>query len=127
MKSNFFSKLGEKRNKLRKFAHIVAGVVILIHSYERYENGHSTYLFFALAGLLFLSVAILHHQLQHKYPKIDFIFFMIEGVLSFIVAFEYISAGKKFLPFAYFIAGLLQFFSIYFFSKKLSRTKNDLE
>ena len=74
----FLDKLKEKRNRLKKFAHIFAGMVILIHSYERYEGGHSTYLFFALAGFVFLAVAIFHHQLQHKYPKIDSLFFLIE-------------------------------------------------
>ena len=116
-----FNKLKEKRNKLKKFAHIFAGLVMLIHSYERYENGYSTYLFFALAGFVFLTVAIFHHQIENKYPKIDSVFFLIEGLLSFIVSYEYFHVGKKIIPFFYIFAGLLQIFSIYLFSKKLTK------
>jgi hypothetical protein len=114
-------KLKEKRNNLKKFAHIFAGLVILIHSYERYESGHGSYLFFACAGIVFLTVALFHHKLQHKYPGIDNVFFLIEGLLSFIVAYEYFHIGKKIIPFMYIFAGLLQILSIYFFTKKLSK------
>jgi hypothetical protein len=120
-------KLKEKRNKLKKFAHIFAGLVILIHSYERYESGHGTYLFFAFAGLIFITVALFHHQLQHKYPKIDYVFFMIEGLLSFIVAYEYFHVGKKIIPFMYLFAGSMQILSIYFFSVKLSKLNKTKE
>ena len=120
-------KLKEKRNKLKKFAHIFAGLVILIHSYERYESGHGTYLFFAFAGLIFITVALFHHQLQHKYPKIDYVFFMIEGLLSFIIAYEYFHVGKKIIPFMYLFAGSMQILSIYFFSVKLSKLNKTKE
>jgi uncharacterized membrane protein len=123
----FLDKLREKRNRLKKFAHIFAGMVILLHSYERYENGHSTYLFFAFAGLIFLTVALFHHQLQHKYPKIDYVFFLIEGFLSFIIAYEYFHAGKSIIPFFYLFAGSLQIFSIYLFSNKFSKLKKNKE
>jgi hypothetical protein len=119
----FLDKLREKRNKLKKFAHIFAGLVILIHSYERYQSGHGTYLFFALAGLVFLTVALFHHQIQNKYPKIDSVFFLIEGLLSFIISYEYFHVGKKIIPFLYIFAGLLQIFSIYLFSKKFTKLK----
>jgi len=123
----FLDKLKEKRNRLKKFAHIFVGMVILIHAYERYESGHSTYLFFALAGFVFLAVAIFHHQLQHKYPKIDSLFFLIEGQLSFIVAYEYFHVGKKIIPFMYLFAGSLQTLSIYFFSKRHSKFNKSKE
>lgn len=48
------------RDKRKRFAHIGAGIVILIHSYEKYEGGHDSYKIFALAGLVFLSIAIFH-------------------------------------------------------------------
>lgn len=123
----FQIKLKEKRNKLKKFAHIFAGMVILIHSYERYESGHGTYLFFLIAGFLFLGVAFFHHQLQHKYPRVDSAFFLIEGLLSFIVAYEYFHVGKKTIPFMYLFAGLLQIISIYIFSKKIISNNNKTE
>jgi uncharacterized membrane protein len=109
------------KDKLKKFAHIFAGLVILLHSYERYESGHGTYLFFALAGFLFLTIAFFHHQIQNKYPKIDSVFFLIEGLLSFIISYEYFHVGKKIIPSLYIFAGLLQIFSIYLFSKKLTK------
>ena len=119
----FLNKLKEKKSKLKKFAHIFAGLVILIHSYERYESGHDTYWFFALAGLIFITVALFHHQIQKKYPKIDSVFFLIEGLLSFIISYEYFHVGKKIIPFLYLFAGTLQIFVIYIFSNKFSQLK----
>ena len=58
--------LFENRDKRKRFAHIGAGVVILIHSYEKYEGGHDTYKLFALAGFVFLSIAIFHPLIEKK-------------------------------------------------------------
>lgn len=43
----------KNREKRKRFAHIGAGIVILIHAYEKYESGHDTYKLFALAGVIF--------------------------------------------------------------------------
>jgi hypothetical membrane protein len=113
----------EKKEKIRKAAHILAGFLILFHSYERYETGHKTYIYFLIAGLIFLSIAIFHHTLKTKYPWIDNCFYFIEAILSLIIAYDYFHLGKKGLPFAYLFAGLLQLSAIYFLSKKKRNIK----
>ena len=42
------SKLFKNRDKRKRFAHIGAGIVILIHAYEKYETGHGSYVFLVL-------------------------------------------------------------------------------
>lgn len=110
--------LFKNRDKRKRFAHIVAGVVILIHSYEKHESGHDTYKLFALAGLLFLSIAIFHPIIEKKIPWIDGVFFVIEGVLSIIVAVDFFHLDKKALPITYILLGLFQFFMALRKSKK---------
>ena len=108
----------KNRDKRKRFAHIGAGVVILIHSYEKFEGGHDSFKLFALAGLLFLSIAFLHPVIEKKVPWVDGVFLLIEGVLSIIVAIDFFHLGKKALPIVYVFLGLLQFFMAFRKSKK---------
>ena len=108
----------KNRDKRKRFAHIGAGVVILIHSYEKFEGGHDSFKLFALAGLLFLSIAFLHPVIEKKAPWVDGVFLLIEGVLSIIVAIDFFHLGKKALPIVYVFLGLLQFFMAFRKSKK---------
>lgn len=110
--------LFKNRDKRERFAHIGAGIVILIHSYEKYEGGNDSYKLFALAGFIFLTVAFFHPKLEKKAPWVDGVFFLIEGLLSFIVAFDFFQLGKKALPIAYLFLGFLQFFMAFKKSKK---------
>ncbi|WP_430896700.1 MULTISPECIES: hypothetical protein [unclassified Paraflavitalea] len=103
---SFFFKNREKR---KKFAHIGAGIVILIHAYEKYESGHGSYLLFGIAGLIFLLIAALHQKIEEKLPWVDGVFFVIEGILSLIVAYEFFHVGKKALPVTYVLLALFQF------------------
>ncbi len=119
--------LFKNREKRKRFAHIGAGVVILIHSYEKYEGGHDSYKLFALAGLVFLSIALFHPIIEKKIPWVDGVFFFIEGILSIIVAVDFFHLGKKALPITYLFLGLFQFFMAFRKSKKgieLHKTKN---
>ena len=104
--------------KRKQFAHIGAGIVILIHSYEKYEHGHDSYKLFAVAGCIFLTIAFLHPILEKKVPWIDGVFFIIEGILSIIVAFDYFLLGKKALPITYLALAGFQFFMAFKKSKK---------
>ena len=108
----------KNRDKRKQVAHIVAGAVILIHAYEKYEHGHNSYLPFTIAGLIFLAIAFLHPIIEKKAPWIDAVFFIIEGILSLIVAFDYFHAGKKALPVVYTLLSLLQFYMAIKKSKK---------
>ena len=101
------------KHKRQRFAHIGAGFVILIHSYEKYESGHGSYQFFLIAGLIFVAVAFFHPVIEKKAPWIDGLFFFIEGVLSVIVAIDFFHMGKKALPYTYIFLALFQFFMAY--------------
>ena len=95
----------------------MSGIVILIHAFEKYVSGHG-YLAFTIAGLVFLSVALLHGVIEKKAPWIDGVFFLIEGILSVIVAVDFLHMGKKGLPVSYFLLSLFQFFMAFKRSSK---------
>ena len=104
--------------KKKKIAHIVAGMVILVHSFEKYESGHGSWLFFAVAGIVFISIAVLHHSIELKAPWIDGVFFAIEGILSMAIAYDYFHLGKKGLPLTYLAAGIIQLAVAFMLSRK---------
>ena len=111
----------KRKEKLEKASHILASVIILSHAFEKYESGHQSYIYFAVAGVIFLSLAIFHHRLKLKFPWIDSCFFVIEAILSLIIAYDYFHMGKVGVPVVYVIAGLLQLCAVYFFSKRLQK------
>lgn len=90
-----------KSEKKQKLAHILAGVLILVHAYEKFDKHEPAYLFFVVAGVIFLSVALLHHKLIHHFHYIDGVFFLIEAALYGVIATEYFHEGKKGLPWCY--------------------------
>src|SRR4051812_25740754 len=94
----------------KKVAHIAAGFTILIHAYENYETHHHSYLLFAIAGLIVLTMAIFHHRIEKRFPWIDGAFFIVEGILSMVIAIDLFMYGKKALPFVYVLLSLFQFF-----------------
>lgn len=112
----------QNREKKKKIAHILAGLVILVHGYEKFTSGHGSWLFFIFSGLVFLGFALLHHQLSKKMPWIDGVFFIIEGLLSFTVAYDYFHMGKKALPWCYLAVGIAQIVIAVVVSRKASRS-----
>jgi hypothetical protein len=76
----------------------MAGIVILQHSYEKYHSGHDSWAFFAIAGLVFIIIAVLHHTIAQKAPWIDGVFFAIEGILSYVMAYDYYIWERKVCP-----------------------------
>jgi len=80
---------------------MMGGLLILLHAYEKYSVGEPTYIYFAVSGLLFSLIALLHEKLAKNYPWIDGVFFGIEGLLSIVVAIDYFRMEKKALPYAY--------------------------
>lgn len=111
-------RLYRNRNKVKRMLHIVPVIIILAHSYEQYDTGHQTYIFFAIAGFLFLTIAILHPVIEKKLTWVDGVFFIIEGILPIIVAIDYFSLGKKALPIAYLLIAVIQFFIAYKITRK---------
>ena len=110
-----------KKEKLRKATHLLAGSVILLHALGQYEAGQGTYIYFLLSGLIFLSVALFHHTLKARFPWVDTIFFGIEGILSFLIAYEYFHLGKNALGCTYIFAGSLQLIAIFIFARRLNK------
>jgi hypothetical protein len=110
------------KEKFKKIPHIISGVIILLHAFERFESGHSTYIIFLLAGIVFLSIAWFHKVLTSKFPLIDILFYIIESILSFVIAYEYFSAGKKGLPYMYLVAAIMQLFACFMFFSKNKKT-----
>jgi DNA integrity scanning protein DisA with diadenylate cyclase activity len=108
----------KNKNKRKRFAHIGAGIVILIHSYERYESGIDSYILFGIAGLIFLAIAFLHPIIEKKVPWLDGVFFIVEGVLSIIVAIDFFHVGKKALPITFLFVATFQFYMALKKSKK---------
>lgn len=110
--------LVKNKDKRKRFVHITAGFIILIHAYEKYESGHSSYGYFIVAGLVFLAIAVFHPVIERRLPWVDGVFFVIEGVLSLIVAYDYFHMGKKALPYCYLLVAVFQFFVAFRRSKK---------
>ena len=111
-------RLIKNRDKRKRFAHIGAGIVILIHSYEKYESGHGSYILFGIAGLLFITIALFHPIIEKRVPWVDGVFFVIEGILSIIVALDYFHLGKKALPLTYLFLAIFQIYIAFKKSKK---------
>jgi hypothetical membrane protein len=108
----------KNEDKRKRFAHIGAAVIIFINSYDNYENGQSIYKLFAIAGFFVLSLALFHHTIEKKFPWVDGVFFVIEALLSLVVAFNYFRLGKKALPATFIFLALFQFYLAFKKSKK---------
>lgn len=94
------------KEKRKKFAHILAGIVILIHAYEKWEHHSGTWWVFFFFGLLVFTLVVFHNRIHHRFPGIDAGFFLIEGVLMFVTSYYYFSHDKKLLPYCYLLVGV---------------------
>ncbi|MFZ1292148.1 MAG: hypothetical protein WAR79_18785 [Melioribacteraceae bacterium] len=112
--------LKKNKPKLEKFSHIFSGIIVLFSAFDKYESGNYSFILFALAGIIFILIAIFHAKISQKFVWVDNVFIFLEGTISFIIALDYFFLGKKALPFAYIFAGLLQFTVGYFKLKKKS-------
>jgi len=89
------------RERKEKIGHILAAFIILVHAFEKYDLQESSWPFFAIAGIIFLCIAIMHHRIAKVFPYVDGVFFIIEALLYAIIAAEYFHKGKKALPWCY--------------------------
>lgn len=96
----------KRREKAKKIAHILAAVIMLIHGYEKWEKGESSYRFFFFFGILFLILVFFHKSLTQKIKWGDGIFHGIEAIILFIIAYDYFHHGKMALPLTYTVAGI---------------------
>ena len=112
------SQLKGNKEKREKLIHIFAGIIILVHAYEKYQLHEHSYIFFLIAGLVFLTVAIVHHKLAKVFSYADGVFFVIEAAIYAVVAADYFHLGKKGLPWAYIFASVAYLVAAYIKGKK---------
>lgn len=103
---NFFG--AERKEKMKRFAHLLSGALILIHGIDRFEESRAMWPVFIGAGSVFILLAVFHRQLTAKWSGIDSLFFLIEAMLCITIMFEFMDAGKRGLPFMYLIAAIAQ-------------------
>ena len=105
--------------------HLLAGVIILVHAYEKYEMHEHSYVFFLVAGLVFLTIALVHHRLVKYFPYVDGVFFVREAIGYAVIAADYFHLGKKGLPWAYIFASFAYLVAAYIKGKKGKATHRD--
>lgn len=93
-----------KNDKLYKFAHFLAGLVVILHGIGELDNMHGSPLFFFVAGFLMLLVAAFHHRVQTMVGSGESILFFIEAAVQLFIVFHYFERGKKYLPIAHLLA-----------------------
>ena len=90
-----------KKEKLSKLAHIISGVVVVLHGIGEMDKGHGIPWFFFIAGGLMFLVAVFHHQVEKRLGSGEGIIFFIEAAVQAFIVMHYIEAGKKALPMAH--------------------------
>lgn len=111
------NKKAKIKSRLKRLTHPIAGMILLLHAYASYDSGHSSWFYFAIAGIIFISVAIFHHALEARFRFVDNVFFVLEAIASFVIAYEYLHLHKKGLMSVYILAGLLQLLGIFIYSR----------
>ncbi len=119
-------KIRKNREKRKKFAHILAGLIILINAFDRYQTSDPVYKYYALAGIVFLLVALVHARIEIKFPWMDSVFFVLEGIVSFVIAADFFQMGKKALPFCYVLAGIALIALAFIKAQKKEKNRDEL-
>lgn len=101
---------------MQRLAHVLAAVVILLHGYSDLEKGHSMGWIFLGIGAAALVLGVMHHRLHARFPHIDGVFHLIEGITAVLIGIGYLHAGKVYLPYVsmaasipYFVLGVRAF------------------
>lgn len=96
-----------KNDKLYKFAHFLAGFIVILHGIGELDQTHGSPIFFFIAGILMLLVAAFHHRVQAIFGSGESVLFFIEAAVQLFIVFHYFERGKKFLPIAHLFAASL--------------------
>jgi len=102
------SKGQKSRSKLQQFGHIIAGLLILLKSSVVGEHHPVLGKVLLILGVLFILIALLHHQLENKLPLIaERLLFVLESATLFVVAYEMVAEHKHYLQYAYGFAAFM--------------------
>lgn len=94
------------REIAHKIGHIIAGVVILLKAYSKYEEHHTEIaVAIAILGLFFIAIAVFHAKI-HWIKRHESWLFWLESLVLFIVSYSYYSAGKFAIPLIYFASAI---------------------
>ena len=113
----------ERKQRLRRFAHLFSGFLILINGLNHYDGGLDMWPAFMVAGSMFILLAVFHVPLSRRWPGIDGVFFLIEALVSFLIMIEFFTAGKRGLPYMYLIAGIAQVCAAWITARKRKQVK----
>ncbi|MBK7964281.1 MAG: hypothetical protein IPK10_02480 [Bacteroidetes bacterium] len=87
-----------KNDKLYKFAHFLAGFVVILHGIGELDHAHGSPLFFFIAGLLMILVAAFHHRIQSIVGSGESILFFIEAAVQLFIVFIILNEVRKPYP-----------------------------
>lgn len=97
-----------KKDKLLQLFHLIAGLIILSHGFELFEDADtsSTSIYLSL-GASFLLIAGLHKWLNKSFQQADVAFFLIESVALAYSAWHYYEIENVILPYLLGFAALV--------------------
>lgn len=99
----------------------MAGLVLLVHSYEKFEAGHvRAGIAFIVFGAAFILYGVLHNRLHALAvaPHLETVASVIEGIALLITAGTMMHAHHKALPACYVFAASIYFGKAYFHHRK---------
>jgi hypothetical protein len=114
----FLKKIKKNKVRMQKLAHLLAGFIILINAWDRYDAGNPVYLVYLFSGIIFIAVGLFLPFIIKIIRWANVVSFIIESFLSFVIASEYFSAGKSALPYIYLAVGLAQLVLAFIKSRK---------
>lgn len=93
------------KEKLQQLAHLIAGVIIILHGFRVLEQEE----YFTAAGYLIIAIAFviaagLHKRLQQVFMQSDAAIFLLEALILFLAAYGYKADGRDFYYYAFLTA-----------------------
>jgi len=110
-----------RKEKIKTIAHALAGFVIFLKGYNKWDNGHPFMgAFFVILGLLMVVAALRHHQISRWIKSFDVFMFATEAVVLGLVAYSYYQESKGGLPWAYGLSsGIYLILTVVFYRRGL--------
>lgn len=109
-----------KKAIVKQFAHLIAGLLILVHGFQAFENRNAKLsIIFLVLALLIIIIAGIHLWLEKQIKKIGAVFFMLEALALYYSAWQYkVDGNKLMLVISVLVASLYVWYAIYIFSSR---------